>query len=64
MMEEVQGAMQRIPRFDCARTGAALAGIGLACRPIDAEFVRRLVAFYREKGVLPASAASQRQLVP
>jgi thioester reductase-like protein len=63
MMEEVRGAMARIPRFDCARTGAALEGSGLACHPIDADFVRTLVAFYLEKGVLPASAASQRQFV-
>jgi thioester reductase-like protein len=63
MMEEVRDAMVRIPRFDCGRTGAALEGSGLVCRPIDADFVRTLVAFYREKGVLPASAVSQRQFV-
>jgi amino acid adenylation domain-containing protein/thioester reductase-like protein len=63
MMEEVRDAMGTIPRFDCARTGAALEGSGLACRPIDADLVRTLVEFYLEKAVLPASAASQRQLV-
>jgi len=63
MMEEVREAMMRIPRFDCARTSAALEGSGLACRPIDADLVRTLVAFYLEKGVLPASAASQRQFI-
>jgi thioester reductase-like protein len=63
MMEEVREATVRIPRFDCARTRAALEGSGLACRPIDADFVRTLVAFYLEKGVLPASAAAQRQFV-
>jgi hypothetical protein len=63
MMEEVRDAMASIPRFDCARTDAALEASGVACHPIDADFVRTLVAFYLEKGVLPASAASQRQFV-
>jgi thioester reductase-like protein len=63
MMEEVRDAMEKLPRFDCARTGAALEGSGLACPPIHADFVRTLVAFYLEKGVLPADAASQRQSV-
>jgi hypothetical protein len=55
--------MTRLPRFDCARTGAALEGSGLTCPPIHADFVRTLVAFYLEKGVLPADTASQRQSV-
>jgi thioester reductase-like protein len=63
MMEEVRAAMVTIPRFDCARTCAALEGSGLSCPRIDADFVRTLVAFYLEKGVLPTSAASQRQFV-
>jgi amino acid adenylation domain-containing protein/thioester reductase-like protein len=63
MMEEVRDAMMRLPRFDCARTGAALEGSGLVCPPIDTDFVRTLVAFYLERGVLPASAASLRQFV-
>src|SRR5215510_394584 len=54
MMEEVRDAMAKIPRFDRARTGTALEGSGLECRPIDADLVRTLVAFYLEKGVLPA----------
>jgi hypothetical protein len=62
-MEEVRDAMMRLPRFDCARTGAALEGSGLVCPPIDADFVRTLVAFYLEKGVLTASTASLRQFV-
>jgi len=63
MMEEVRDAMAKIPRFDSARTGAALEGSDLACRPIDADLVRTLIAFYLERGVLPASAASLRQFV-
>jgi thioester reductase-like protein len=61
MMEEVRDAMEKIPRFDHARTSAALEGSGLECRPIDAAFVRTLLAFYLAKGVLPAEAASQRK---
>ena len=61
MMEEVRDAMVRIPRFDHARTRAALEGSSLECRPIDADLVRTLVAFYLQKGVLPADPASQRQ---
>ena len=61
MMEEVRDAMVKIPRFDRARTGAALEGSGVECRPIDADFVRTLVAFYLKKGMLPADAMSQRQ---
>jgi thioester reductase-like protein len=61
MMEEVRDAMTKLPRFDCARTGAALEGSGLERRPIDVNLVRTLVAFYLEKGVLPADAALQRQ---
>jgi len=61
MMEEVRDAMTKLPRFDCARTGAALEGSGLESRPIDVNLVRTLVAFYLEKGVLPADAALQRQ---
>jgi thioester reductase-like protein len=61
MMEEVRDAMATIPRFDRARTEAALEGSGLECRPIDADFMRTLVAFYLEKGVLPADATSQRR---
>jgi thioester reductase-like protein len=59
MMEEVRDVMGRLPRFDRARTDTALEGSGLECRPIDADFVRTLVAFYRQEGVLPADAASQ-----
>ncbi|TMQ10164.1 MAG: NAD-dependent epimerase/dehydratase family protein [Deltaproteobacteria bacterium] len=62
MMQDVRDAMAKIPRFDRARTRAALEGSGLVCRPIDADLVRTLVAFYLEKAVLPAVAASQRQL--
>ena len=61
MMEEVRDAMAKIPRFDRARTGAALEGSDIECHPIDADFVRTLVTFYLAKGVLPADAASQCQ---
>jgi amino acid adenylation domain-containing protein/thioester reductase-like protein len=61
MMEEVREAMMKLPRFDRARTDAALEGSGLDCPPFDADFVRTLVGFYLKKGVLPADAASQRQ---
>jgi myxalamid-type nonribosomal peptide synthetase MxaA len=61
MMEEVRDAMAQIPRFDRARTGAALEGTGLACHPIDADLVRTLVAFYLAKGVLQTDTASQRK---
>jgi hypothetical protein len=61
MMEEVRAAMAKIPRFDCTRTRAALDGSGLECRPIDADFMRTLLAFYLENGVLTAGAALRRQ---
>ncbi|HET7500116.1 MAG TPA: amino acid adenylation domain-containing protein, partial [Kofleriaceae bacterium] len=61
MMEELREAMARIPRFDRARTAAALAGSGLECPQVGADLVSTLVAFYLATGVLPGELASQRQ---